>query len=268
MTDSAQRAGASLERLLEVIGQLREHCPWMGALTHESLAEYLVEECYELLEVLEGTAGADELRSELGDVLLQVVLHARLQEEQGSFAMADVIDGLTEKMIRRNAHIFTPDGGLRDEFPASVEEIEAAWHSIKRQERPADSHPFASIPQGLPALASAAKTLKRALREAGSAPEPAAVVVRSEGSVPASGAVAGSGSVPAPGSVPASGSALASGFVPAAGSVAGSGPVPASEEELGEVLLAVVGRAVDAGLDPERALRLAVRRYQETHAAR
>lgn len=243
MTDGAQRAGASLERLLEVIGQLREHCPWMGALTHESLAEYLVEECYELLEALEGTAGADELRSELGDVLLQVVLHARLQEEQGSFAMDDVIDGLTGKMIRRNAHIFTPDGGLRDEFPASVEEIEAAWHSIKRQEQPADTHPFASIPQGLPALASAAKTLKRALREAGSAPEPAAVVVRSEGSVPASGAVAGSGSVPAPGSV------------------------PASEEELGEVLLAVVGRAVDAGLDPERALRLAVRRYQEAHAA-
>ncbi|MFJ6281044.1 MazG nucleotide pyrophosphohydrolase domain-containing protein [Arthrobacter subterraneus] len=243
MTDSAQRAGASLERLLEVIGQLREHCPWMGALTHESLAEYLVEECYELLEVLEGTAGADDLRSELGDVLLQVVLHARLQEEQGPFAMADVIDGLTEKMIRRNAHIFMPDGGLRDEFPASVEEIEAAWHSIKRQEQPVDSHPFASIPPGLPALASAAKTLKRARREAGSAPEPAAVVVRSAGAAPASG------SVPASGAVPASAS------------------VPASEEELGEVLLAVVGRAVDAGLDPERALRLAVRRYQEAHAA-
>lgn len=261
MTDGAQRAGASLERLLEVIGQLREHCPWMGALTHESLAEYLVEECYELLEALEGTAGADELRSELGDVLLQVVLHARLQEEQGSFAMDDVIDGLTGKMIRRNAHIFTPDGGLRDEFPASVEEIEAAWHSIKRQEQPADTHPFASIPQGLPALASAAKTLKRALREAGSAPEPAAVVVRSEGSARASGSVAS-------GSVPASGAVAGSGFVPASGSVEGSGSVPASEEELGEVLLAVVGRAVDAGLDPERALRLAVRRYQEAHAAR
>ena len=230
MTESAQQAGASLERLLEVIRQLREHCPWMGTLTHESLAEYLVEECYELLDALEGQVGADEFRSELGDVLLQVVLHARLQEERGSFAMAEVIDGLTAKMIRRNAHIFTPDGGLRDVFPASVEEIETAWHRIKRQEQPAESTPFASIPAGLPALAAAAKTLKWARRDGASAREAADVVVPPE--------------------VPTEETA------------------PASEDELGEVLLAVVGRAVNAGLDPERALRLAVRRYQEDHLAR
>lgn len=225
MTGSAQHAGASLERLLEVIRQLREHCPWMGALTHESLAEYLVEECYELLDALEGPAGSDELRSELGDVLLQVVLHARLQEERGSFAMAEVIDGLTDKMIRRNAHVFTADGGLREVFPASVEEIEAAWHSIKRREQPAASTPFASIPQGLPALAQAAKTLKRAKRDGAIRREPTGVVVRA--------------------------------------GEAGT----ASEEELGELLLAVVGQAVDAGLDPERALRVAVRKYQDAHLA-
>lgn len=224
MTERAWQAGASLERLLDVIGQLREHCPWMGALTHESLAEYLVEECYELLDVLDGAGNAHELRSELGDVLLQVVLHARLQEERGSFAMAEVIEGLTEKMIRRNAHIFTPDGALRESFPASVEEIEAAWHSIKRQERPAGSTPFASIPPGLPALASAAKTLKRAQRDG--------ALDTAEGAVPADDAS------------------------------------PLSEDELGEVLFAVVGRAVGSGLDPERALRLAVRRYQERHVAR
>ncbi|GAB3548206.1 hypothetical protein GCM10027404_11670 [Arthrobacter tumbae] len=224
MTDSAQQAGAALERLVDVIRQLRERCPWMGTLTHESLAEYLVEECYELLEVLEGPANADELRSELGDVLLQVVLHARLQEERGSFALAEVIDGLTAKMIRRNAHVFTPDGGLRDVPASSIAEIEASWHSIKRQEQP-DSTPFASIPSGLPALASAAKTLKRARRSGTSAQEEGSVVASAE-----------------------------------------SGP--ASEEELGEVLLAVVGRAVDAGLDPERALRVAVRRYQDEHLAR
>lgn len=224
MTGSAQHAGASLERLLEVIRQLREHCPWMGALTHESLAEYLVEECYELLDALEGPAAADELRSELGDVLLQVVLHARLQEERGSFAMAEVIDGLTDKMIRRNAHVFTADGGLREVFPASVEEIETAWHSIKRREQPADSTPFASIPQGLPALAQAAKTLKRAKRDGAVRQETAGVVRAVE-------------------------------------------TAPGSEEELGEALLAVVGQAVDAGLDPERALRVAVRKYQDAHLA-
>lgn len=229
MTEGAQHAGASLERLLEVIRQLREHCPWMGALTHVSLAEYLVEECYELLDVLEGPADADELRSELGDVLLQVVLHARLQEERGSFAMAEVIDGLTAKMIRRNAHIFTADGGLREVFPSSIEEIEASWHRIKRREQPAESTPFTSIPAGLPALAAAAKTLKRARRDGASAQEPESAVVPSEPSE-------------------------ATGLV--------------SEDELGEVLLAVVGRAVNAGLDPERALRVAVRRYQENHSAR
>lgn len=224
MTEGARQAGASLERLLDVIRQLREHCPWMGALTHESLAEYLVEECYELLDVLDCSAdNPDELRSELGDVLLQVVLHARLQEERDSFAMTEVIDGLTAKMIRRNAHIFTPDGSLRDSFPSSIEKIEASWHSIKRQEQPARSTPFASIPAGLPALASAAKTVKRARRD---------------------GAVAANGAVP----------------------VDDAGPL--SEEELGEVLFAVVGRAVNSGLDPERALRLAVRRYQQHHVAR
>lgn len=225
MTEGAQRAGASLERLLDVIRQLREHCPWMGALTHVSLAEYLVEECYELLDVLEGPADADELRSELGDVLLQVVLHARLQEERGSFAMAEVIDGLADKMVRRNAHIFTADGGLREVIPTSVEEIEAAWHRIKRQEQPAEATPFASIPAGLPALAAAAKTLKRARRDGAPAQEPGGAVVPSDKAF------------------------------------------PASEEELGEVLLAVVGRAVDSGLDSERALRVAVRKYQEAHLA-
>ena len=225
MTESAQQAGAALERLVDVIRQLRERCPWMGTLTHESLAEYLVEECYELLEVLEGPANADELRSELGDVLLQVVLHARLQEERGSFALAEVIDGLAAKMIRRNAHVFTPDGGLRDVPASSIEEIEASWHSIKRQEQP-DSTPFASIPSGLPALASAVKTLKRARRNGTAGQEE-------------------SGD---------------------AGPSAEAGP--ASEEELGQVLLAVVGRAVDAGLDPERALRVAVRTYQDEHLAR
>lgn len=217
---SAPGAGESLTRLLEVIAQLREHCPWMGALTHESLTEYLVEEAYELLEALEGPAGSDEVRSELGDVLLQVVLHARLQEEAGSFSMTDVIDGLTAKMVRRNPHVFTPDGQLQPEFPATVEEIEIAWHRLKQREKPADSTPFAGIPTHLPALALAAKSLSRARRSGVGTAEPAAVTASAAGT---------------------------------------------SEEKLGDVLLGLVGTAVDAGLDPERALRVAVRRYQEAH---
>lgn len=158
-----------LDRLVEVVAQLREHCPWMAELTHDSLVEYLVEECYELVDALDahtgdpGQAGSsDQLRGELGDVLLQVVLHAQLECEHGSFDLIGVIDGLTRKMIRRNPHVFTPDGALQKSFPATVESIVATWHQVKRAEEPQRADPFYGIPTHLPALALAAKTLRRA----------------------------------------------------------------------------------------------------------
>lgn len=136
----------------------------MGALTHESLVEYLLEEAFEVAETIETGADEAELRGELGDVLLQVVLHARLAEERGSFGFDDVVQGLTAKMIRRNPHVFRPDGSLQDTFPASVEEIVRNWDSIKRAEKPERGDPFEGIPQGLPALARAQKSLDRAAR--------------------------------------------------------------------------------------------------------
>lgn len=219
MTTAARTTGDAFERLVEVIALLRERCPWMGELTHESLAEYLVEECYELLEVIEGPDDAGELRAELGDVLLQVVLHARLQEERGSFRIADVVEGLIAKMVRRNPHVFTAEGELRPVSGASIEEIEAEWHRRKRDERPASATLFDSIPSQLPALALAAKSVARAKRDGGRLSAAPIVAV-----------------------------------------------VPGTEEELGGVLLELVEGAVAGGLDPERALRLAVRRYQEAHA--
>ncbi|WP_370647273.1 MazG nucleotide pyrophosphohydrolase domain-containing protein [Arthrobacter sp. zg-Y1116] len=174
--------GERFTRLAEVIGALRERCPWTGALTHESLLEYLVEETYELVEAVEGgTSGpgrAEELRGELGDVLLQVMLHARLQQESGSFSVADVIDFLTAKMIRRNPHVFRPDGSLREECGDSgIAAIEQAWDEAKKAETPSRTSPFEGIPAGLPALLLAAKTLSRA-RRAGrrEPPEPASTV--------------------------------------------------------------------------------------------
>ncbi|MCQ1954297.1 MazG nucleotide pyrophosphohydrolase domain-containing protein [Arthrobacter sp. zg-Y238] len=161
--------GERFTRLTEVIGALRERCPWTRALTHESLLEYLVEETYELVEAVEGgTAGpgrAAELRAELGDVLLQVLLHARLQQEAGSFTVADVIDSLTAKMIRRNPHVFRPDGSLRESSEESgIAAIEQAWDEAKKAETPSRISPFEGIPAGLPALLLAAKTLSRASR--------------------------------------------------------------------------------------------------------
>ena len=161
--------GRRFIRLAEVIAVLRERCPWTRALTHESLLEYLVEETYEVIEAVEGgTAGPDraaELRGELGDVLLQVMLHARLQQETGNFSVADVVDGLTAKMIRRNPHVFLPDGSVRpDGGDQSLAAIERVWDEAKNAEAPARSSAYAGIPAGLPALVLAGKALTRARR--------------------------------------------------------------------------------------------------------
>ncbi|MDM7990565.1 MazG nucleotide pyrophosphohydrolase domain-containing protein [Arthrobacter sp. zg-Y877] len=220
--------GGRFTRLAEIIGALRERCPWTRALTHESLLEYLVEETYELIEVVEGgTAGperAAELRGELGDVLLQVLLHARLQQEAGSFSVADVVDELTAKMIRRNPHVFRPDGTLREEGEESdIAAIEQAWDDAKKAESPARVSAFEGIPAGLPALLLAAKTLSRAQR-AGRPMPPQTV----------------------------------------GGDVAGTGFT--DETELGDVLFSLVRRASEQGLDAEAALRAAVRRYTDKDA--
>lgn len=226
-------AGAQhpLDRLVAVVAQLREHCPWMAQLTHSSLVEYLVEECYELVDVLDelpdapagvaasGDIIADntvtELRGELGDVLLQVVLHAQLQREQGHFVLDDVVTSLTEKMIRRNPHVFAADGSLRESFPATTDSIVETWHRVKRAEEPRREDPFHGIPRHLPALALAAKTLRRS---PGTLPEP---------------------------------------------TMPWSGATPKTEAELGDLLLALVQQSTAAGLDPELALRSAVLRLQE-----
>lgn len=119
----------------------------MGALTHESLVQYLIEESYELVEAIEDAHPAAELQGELGDVLLQVVLHARLAEEAGDFGFPEVARGLTEKMVRRNPHVFRADGSLQDSFPATVAEIVDSWHRVKAEEKPARGR-FEGIPAG------------------------------------------------------------------------------------------------------------------------
>ncbi|WP_426990636.1 MazG nucleotide pyrophosphohydrolase domain-containing protein [Pseudarthrobacter sp. Y6] len=183
----------------------------MGALTHASLVEYLLEEAFEVAETIETGADDAELRGELGDVLLQVVLHARLAEERGTFTFDDVARGLSAKMVRRNPHVFRPDGTLQDSFPASVAEIVRKWDAVKTAERPERTGPFEGIPDALPALAKAQKFLDRAER-AGSVVE----LVETQD--------------------------------------------VETEEELGDLLLAVVGSARARGFDAERALRGAIRR--------
>lgn len=152
------------QRLLGIIADLRRHCRWTAALTHESLVEYLVEESYELLEAIETGQDDGELRGELADVLLQVVLHSEIAAERGAFDFTEVAAHLSEKMVRRNTHIFRPDGSLRDTFPDSVGEIIASWDAAKRAEKPGRADPFSSLPRHLPALALADKAIERAGR--------------------------------------------------------------------------------------------------------
>ncbi|WP_144662342.1 MazG nucleotide pyrophosphohydrolase domain-containing protein [Paenarthrobacter nicotinovorans] len=212
----------SLDELLGTVAALREHCPWMGALTHESLVEYLIEEAYEVVDAIEAGAVDDELRGELGDVLLQVVLHARLAEERGSFDFAAVAQGINAKMVRRNGHVFKADGSLQETFPASVEEIIVKWDAAKRAEKPERKDPFEGIPPHLPALAAAQKSLDRAERAGlGTQGEASAVEIP---------------------------------------------VIPDSEEALGELLLGIVAGARDQGFDAERALRAAVRSFQNRQA--
>lgn len=236
-------AAAELARLVEVIAELREHCPWTAALTHESLAGYVLEEAHELIEAIEGAdagTGGAELANELGDLLLQVVLHARLGAESGSFDLASVAHGVSAKLVRRSPHVFHPDGTLRTEFSATVAQIEASWEQVKAQERAASTSrpahgsrataapqgPFAGIPATLPALAAAQKTLERA-RRAG-LELPGATGERT-------------------------GESTAERLHPDRFE---------DEEQLGQLLLEVVQAAQLQGLDAERALRQVVRGIQ------
>ncbi|WP_373427211.1 MazG nucleotide pyrophosphohydrolase domain-containing protein [Arthrobacter sp. B3I4] len=210
----------------------------MGALSHESLVEYLLEEAYEVAETIETGGDDTELKAELGDVLLQVVLHARLAEERGAFEFDDVARGLRDKMIRRNPHVFQPDGSLQQSFPATVQEIELTWDAVKKAEKPGRGHAFDGVPAALPALARAQKLLDRADR-AGLLPPPGPPAARPTAEADAE---------------PASEHKL-----PPAVELA-------TEDELGELLFGIVVAARRGGLDAERALRAANRRFQDNNA--
>jgi len=181
-------ADTGLQRLVWITAQLRKYCPWTQELTHHQLTEYLIEEAYEAVEVIESvperdwdTAAAqngtyEEFRKELGDVLFQVTLHSAIAEQAGAFTVDDVADAISEKMIRRNPHVFDADGRLLPEKQlgdVTVEDVEKNWERIKQTEQgdaagtedTARSSIF-DLPPGLPALAAAAKVVDRAGRQA------------------------------------------------------------------------------------------------------
>ncbi|WP_229399749.1 nucleoside triphosphate pyrophosphohydrolase [Micromonospora okii] len=163
--------GARLLDAVEVMDRLVSPGgdPWKRAQTHRSLAGYLIEECYEAYDAIDAD-DTDALREELGDVLLQVVLHARLAEglpEGERWNVDDVAGGLVDKMIRRNPHVFAGDQAT------TLDEITANWDRIKRAEK-ARASVLDGIAPSLPALALAAKILERAGRAGLAVPPPLA----------------------------------------------------------------------------------------------
>jgi len=143
-----------LHELVGIMDRLREECPWDREQTHRSLARYLLEETYETLEAIE-SGDQDHLREELGDLLLQVLFHARIASEHpDGFDLEDVAAGIADKLVYRHPHVFA---GLE---VGDADEVDRNWETLKAAEKQRES-PLDGIPTALPALAYADKVTGR-----------------------------------------------------------------------------------------------------------
>ena len=162
-----ESAGEWFEKLVALQAQLRAPggCPWDREQTHESLRKYLVEETYEVLDAMEA-GDAREFASELGDLLLQVVFHSVLAEEAGRFTIADVIESIHSKMVRRHPHVFG------DVKAATSAEVLKNWEQLKAEERAAegksarekDGSILAGVSRSLPGTLEAYELTRRAAK--------------------------------------------------------------------------------------------------------
>lgn len=159
----SKNATEAFSQFCQIVKQLRAEngCPWDRAQTHESLKSCMVEEAYEVVEAINcfsETNDAANLKEELGDVLLQVVLHGQIASEEGIFELKDIIDEISKKMIRRHPHVFgtqSVDGS---------DQVVMNWEEIKRQEKKEkgiEKEELESIPKAFPALIRAQKLLKK-----------------------------------------------------------------------------------------------------------
>ncbi|WP_425637029.1 nucleoside triphosphate pyrophosphohydrolase [Algoriphagus yeomjeoni] len=156
MTNLSTRAEklAAFDRLLTIMDELREQCPWDKKQTTESLRHLTIEETFELSDaILEGDA--DEIKKELGDILLHIVFYARIGSEEGNFDMTTMIDALCEKLIRRHPHIYG-DTQAEDE-----EAVKQNWEKIKLTEK-GNKSVLGGVPKSLPALIKAMRIQEKA----------------------------------------------------------------------------------------------------------
>jgi tetrapyrrole methylase family protein/MazG family protein len=158
----------ALERLTKIIRVLRGPggCPWDRAQTHRSLIRGMIEEAYEVVEAIEAE-NPENLKEELGDVLLQVVMHAQIAEEAGLFSLRDVADEVSEKMIRRHPHVFEEKtAGNPQNCGISVDNVVELWENVKQGEEneSSEAEKMRRIPKHLPALLRSEKIQAKARR--------------------------------------------------------------------------------------------------------
>jgi nucleoside triphosphate diphosphatase len=232
-----------MERLLAIMARLRDPargCPWDREQDFASIAPYTIEEAYEVADAIE-RRDFDDLRDELGDLLLQVVFHARMAEEAGLFGFGDVVEAITEKLVRRHPHVFGDARGLH------LEAVNALWDRIKAQEkaeraarrlsdakgaRERSNGALAGVPAALPALMRAFKLQQKASKVGFDWNDPLAVLAKIREEADAIAA------------------ALA------------SGEPRAAQEEVGDLLFAVANLARHLGTDPEAVLRTANEKFE------
>jgi nucleoside triphosphate diphosphatase len=233
-----------IARLIEIMAALRtpgSGCPWDLEQDFQTIAPYTIEEAYEVADAI-GRGDLDDLKDELGDLLLQVVFHARMAEEQDSFAFGDVVQAITEKLIRRHPHVFGDKGGM------ATHEVNVQWDRIKAEEKvarvkagrtpaPGRDGALAGVSPGLPALARALKLQQKAGKVGFDWNDPKAVLAKIREEADEIEAALGSGEQ---------------------SKVAG---------EVGDLLFAVVNLARHLDVDSETALRMTNLKFERRFGA-
>jgi XTP/dITP diphosphohydrolase len=143
---SEERKTLAFERLLKIMDELREQCPWDRKQTFETLRNLTVEECYELVDAI-ATGDVEGIREEVGDLMLHMVFYARIADEQGAWDIADALEGICDKLIRRHPHIY---GDVEVE---GEEDVKRNWEEIKKAE--GKTSILSGVPRALPAMVKA-----------------------------------------------------------------------------------------------------------------
>lgn len=213
-------AGASLQAYADfvaIVRQLRRDCPWDKVQTHESVKHLLIEEAYETVEAIDDEDWT-QLRKELGDILLHVVFHSVMAAETGAFTLQDVIDSETEKLVRRHPHVFG------DVTVGGVDDVLTNWETIKIREGEKKSA-MEGVPRHLPTLLRAYRIQEKAAGVGFDFPAPEDAWGKVEEELGEFRELVNSGA-----------------------------PLDKQEEELGDLLFAIVNHARQSGLNPENAL--------------